>query len=360
MTLLAAVRESRDYQPAIFRWSSATAVAWTVLLVVAAFAFNHTTLNVLSRVWDDGNTLYGWLALQSGQLPNIDFRHGYPGLMNWIPFYLFGGADQVFFWAKLTGLTFTLVMAVCAFLVCFRSVSLLAAIGVFIFVVGISYSITPSANPGYGMAACITVGATLIYFALETAGGRVVRTSLKELLFVLGGFFIGLSVGFKQPGLIAMIGFLGLVIVLAPRDGPFRVLRPVAFAVGCVLPLLVFLVARVGPVIPMAPHRVVTVLPWIVATAWVWRFAFRQPAGLAGDASLTRRTAILAPLACGFGAISWMFLYPLDGATQTAVLREILVTVPRLIDRDPGADTLYFGLLMLVGGGRPAACRSDP
>ncbi len=348
MAMLEAVREARDHQRAIFRWSPVSAVVWSVFLVVAAFAFNHATLNVFSRVWDDGNTLYGWLALEAGQLPNIDFRHGYPGLMSWIQFYLFGGADQVFYWAKLTGLVFTLTTAVCAFLVCFRSVSLLAAIGVFVFVVGISYSITPSANPGYGMLACITFGATLIYLALETGTNGRLRRSLKEPLFILGGFFIGVSVGFKQPGLLAMIGFLGLVIVLAPRDGPFRLLRPVAFAIGCVMPLLIFLIARVGPVIPMAPYRVVTVLPWIVATAWVWRFAFRQPAGLAGDAALTGRTAILAPLACGLGAVSWMVLYPMDAAMQTAVLREILVTVPRLIDRDPGGHTLNVGLLALA------------
>lgn len=348
MTLLAAVRDSQDYQPAIFRWSPATAVVWTVLLVVAAFAFNHTTLNVLSRVWDDGNTLYGWLALEAGQLPNIDFRHGYPGLMSWLQFYLFGDADAVFFWAKLTGFAFTLVIAICAFLVCFRSVSLLTAVGVFIFIVGASYSITPSANPGYGMAACIALGMTLIYLALETASGSAGRKSLREPLFILGGLLIGISVGFKQPGLIAMIGFLALVIVLAPREGAFRLLRPIVFAFGCVLPLLVFLIARVGPVIPMAPYRVVTVLPWIVATAWVWRFAFRQPGGLAGDAGLTARTAILAPLACGIGAVSWMLLYPLDFATQTAMLKEILVTVPQLIDRDPGIHKLNVGLLALV------------
>lgn len=348
MTLQAAVTELRDYQPAIFRWSPVTAALWTAVLLFVAFAISYGTLNVLSRVWDDANTLYGWLGLNAGQVPNIDFRNGYPGLMSWMLFHLFGESDVMFFSAKLVGLACSLAVAACVFLMCFRSVSLLAAAGAFIFVIGISYSIAPSANPGYGMAACVAIGMTLVYFSLAGWEDGRSRKHANEPLFILGGLLIGISVGFKQPGLFAMIGFLGLVIVLAPRDGTFRWLRPMAFALGCVLPLLLFLVVRVGPLLDMGWYRVAIVLPWIVATAWVWRFAFREPEGLAAGPALSGRTAILAPIVCGLAAVSWIFLYPLDLAALMVVLNELFVAVPQLIDRDPGLHEWRYGHLVLT------------
>lgn len=301
----------------------------TLLLAVwlLALALVGPGLPRLVLGWDEGNNVYPGWAWSQGLVPNLDFRHGYPGLMAWLQALIFAAVGPTLIGAKLLALGMVLVSASVCYWVALELASPVAAAITFAFVVLNGFAKWPSANAGFAMETCTALGFFCLYRAV--AAGTLTGVCARGG-YVLGAFLVGLSMSFKQSGLFSVLALVQLSAVLVGAGLARPAARRALVAAAAGVPLLGFLVARVAPLWAAHPVHVVALVPWLLSVVVSIR-------AVSGDARwpslpvLGLRDAALAGLCCLAGALAWLWVYPDPLAHAGQILRETYVTVPTLL-----------------------------
>ncbi|MBI2515870.1 MAG: hypothetical protein HYV95_03035 [Opitutae bacterium] len=312
---------------AVSRWGLGLRTATAVALVAGGGLWATPNLSLLVTEWDEGNVIYAPMAWNHGQVPNIDFVHGYPGLMAFVQAGLQGCGMDTLRLGKLLALICGLLTATGLAWMGNRLFGFAAGALVFVCSFWSCYDVWPLLNPGYAANACTVWGVVALYESLRSR--RVIgRRSINVGTWVCGAFLVGLAVSFKQSGVFGLVGIVLGAVAICPVGRWATWPRWAAYAM-VVLPLSVFLLARVAPNLATSPCHSIAALPWIAAAVTTLQ------RGGDGEAArlLEARDLVWAVVAMVLGATAWLFMYPDLEGTARELIYEIWVRVPQLIDR---------------------------
>lgn len=297
-----------------------------VALAAGACLWSIPNLSLLLTEWDEGNVIYAPVAWNHGQVPNIDFVHGYPGLMAFVHSWLQGTGLPALWVGKLLALICGLLTAAGLAWLAGRLFGFATGALVFVSSFWFCYDVWPLLNPGYAANVCTVWGVVALYESLRSRGVTG-RRSVNVGTWVCGAFLVGLAVSFKQSGVFGLVGIV-LGAVAACPIGRWAGRRWVAYAL-VVLPLVVFLLARIVPNLASSPWHSIAALPWIAAAS----AALQR--GDDGEAArlLEARDLVWAMVSMLLGATAWVFVYPDWRGNFWTLMHEVWVRVPQLIDR---------------------------
>ena len=311
----------------VSRWGLGLRAATATALVAAACLWSTPNLSLLVTEWDEGNVLYAPMAWTHGQVPNIDFVHGYPGLMAFVQSGLQGRGMDPMQVGKLLALVCGLLTATGLAWVGNRLFGFAAGTLVFVCSFWSCYDVWPLLNPGYAANACTVWGIVALYESLRSRR-ETGRRPINVWTWVCGAFLVGLAVSFKQSGVFGLVGSVLGAVAICPVGRWATWERWAAYAL-VVLPMSVFLIARVAPNLSSSPWHSIAALPWIAAAVG----ALRRGSGAESARLLEARDLVWAVAAMLLGATAWVFVYPDWQSNTWTLMHEVWVRVPRLIDR---------------------------